>query len=497
MKKLFTMGIAAAILTLSLLGGCAKTEETFHYVNLSQVACSFLGEGNQPLEITVRTSPAAYEATPDATWVKVEKSEDGKILTLTVDDNDTGAERSTAVTIAAGQALQTITVNQLPKDSAFARYRQMLNYQSGGAMSPNGKYVGGFVPSIAPDDSWQYSPVITDLETGEVYEFGPFPEAVYYMTDNMCISDQGQLFIHDGSNGGMIVIDTEGNITHPESPAGFTGKPTISNISADGKYWVGYAINGKVFEDPTPGKALLWIDGVPHELPWPELNYRNEEPWYGGMARGISANGEIIYGTSWENSDFGMLYWVNDGENTAQPKWVGEDVREVTEITMQMGDGTEYTTHKVYGCICTANNTKISPNGKWIATSYRTEEPSEDRISFVTSQTAAFYNTETETTTIVSDYGESTGLHVTDDGIAFIGIGSLGITSCHVYDLNTGTDLGSMADWVYDTYGIIISDTGFIDYVTPDGKYLIGSMPIASAGGTTYVSWYIAPPLAK
>ena len=86
---------------------------------------------------------------------------------------------------------------------------------------------------------------------------------------------------------------------------------------------------------------------------------------------------------------------------------------------------------------------------------------------------------------------------MTDDGIAFIGIGSLGITSCHVYDLNTGTDLGSMADWVYDTYGIIISDTGFIDYVTPDGKYLIGSMPIASAGGTTYVSWYIAPPLAK
>ena len=99
MKKLFTMGIAAAILTLSLLGGCAKTEETFHYVNLSQVACSFLGEGNQPLEITVRTSPAAYEATPDATWVKVEKSEDGKILTLTVDDNDTGAERLSLIHI--------------------------------------------------------------------------------------------------------------------------------------------------------------------------------------------------------------------------------------------------------------------------------------------------------------------------------------------------------------------------------------------------------------
>jgi len=163
---------------------------------------------------------------------------------------------------------------------------------------------------------------------------------------------------------------------------------------------------------------------------------------------------------------------------------------------MQMGDGTEYTTHKVYGCICTANNTKISPNGKWIATSYRTEEPSEDRISFVTSQTAAFYNTETETTTIVSDYGESTGLHVTDDGIAFIGIGSLGITSCHVYDLNTGTDLGDMADWIKNNYGIIVPD-GNISRITPDGSCVLGFSPLASASGVNFFWWYIAPPLEE
>ena len=48
MKRLFTTGIAAATLLLSCLSGCTKTEETFHYVNLSQVSCSFLGEGNQP-----------------------------------------------------------------------------------------------------------------------------------------------------------------------------------------------------------------------------------------------------------------------------------------------------------------------------------------------------------------------------------------------------------------------------------------------------------------
>ena len=128
---------------------------------------------------------------------------------------------------------------------------------------------------------------------------------------------------------------------------------------------------------------------------------------------------------------------------------------------------------------------------------YRTEEPNEGGMSFSITQTPAFYNTETETTIIVDEYSDSTGMYVTDDGIAFIGIGTLGVSSAVVYDLNTRTSLGSMADWVYDTYGIIIPESGFISYVSPDGKHVHGSMPMASAGGVTYVSWYIVPPIAK
>ena len=492
MKRLFTTGIAAATLLLSCLSGCTKTEETFHYVNLSQVACSFLGEGNQPLEITVKASPAAYEATPGATWVKATQSEDGKVLILTVDDNDTGAERSTTVTIAAGEALQTIQVNQLPKDSAIARYRKLDTFQMGAAMSPSGKYAGGFTVSIAPDDSYLFTPTIVDLETGEVYEFGPFPGSLYYLMQTMAITNQGLLFISDG--GGQIAIDLTGNIFIPEAPAGFTSKPEIQGTSADGVYWVGYAREDAIGKGLC--KPLLWTDGVAQELPLPDLNYRNEEIWYGVMARGISANGKIIYGTSWENLDFGMLYWVNNGANTEKPKWVGEDVREVWEETMKMSDGTEYTTHLVNGLICQAQLTKISPNGKWIASSYRTETPADDRISIVTTQTAAFYNTETETTTIVSDYGESTGVHVTDDGIGFIGIGTLGISSGAVYDLNTGTDLGSTQEWVYDKYGIIIP-AGYINYISPDGRFVLGTKAESSAMGVSFINWYIAPPLAK
>ena len=484
----------AGLLVLAALTGCTTDQEEYHYVNLSQIACTFLGTDNQPLEITVKTSPTAYEASPGATWVKAEKSENGTTLTLTVEDNNTGTERNTVIVVTAGQAAQEIIINQLPTENEFARYRRMLNFSSGGVMSPSGRYIGGYVPSLAADDSWLRSPTIIDLKTGEVYEFGPFPEALYYFTNTSCITDQGLLFIDDGYNGGQIAIDLTGNITVPAAPSGFECKPTISETSADGRYWVGYAKEG--YGLGYLYKPLLWIDGVPHELPIPDKNFRDEEIWVGVMARGISANGEIIYGTSWENSDFGMLYWVNNGENTGKPKWVGEDVRKVTPVLLERPDGTTYETHIADGLICDATATKISPSGKWIASTYRTEEISENKQAIKKIQKAAFYNTETETTTIVEDYGESMGMYVTDDGIAFIAIGTYASTSSVVYDLNTGTDLGDMADWIKNNYGIIVPD-GNISRITPDGSCVLGFSPLASASGVNFFWWYIAPPLEE
>ncbi len=486
MKKTLTIGIAAAVL---LFTHCTTDRnDDLHYVNLSQVSCTFLGEGSEPLAVTVKASPGDWTAEPGATWVKIERTDD-RTLTVTAEDNTSGAERSTAIVITAGQASSEIRVNQLPPDNEFARYRTLPVL---GAMSPNGRYVGYYESSIAADDSWLYSPVILDLETGEIFRFGPFPEALYYMTDTMCITDQGLLFIYDGSNGGMIVIDTDGNITHPESPEGF-GKPQVQASSADGRYWVGFASESAAKEGQTTRmtRPLLWTDGVPEVLPMPDKNYRGEEFWVGIMARGMSADGSVVYGTSWENSDFGMVYW-KDG----LVDWVGKDVHVLTPVVMQMGDGTEYDYNLANGMVCTANLTNISATGKWIAGSYRTEAQSENKISVVTTQTAAFYNTETETTTIVDDYGESTGTHVTDDGIAFIGIGSLGISSSVVYDLNTHTDLGSMEDWVYDNYGIIIP-SGFVNQVAPDGRFVLGTRMQSSAMGASFASWYIAPPIEK
>ena len=219
-KRFFAGGMLALLACVSLASCTTGGGEEVQYVKIGQNLCSFLAEGNQPLVIDVKASPAEWTVEAGATWVKAERT-DSRVLTVTVEDNGTGSERSAVLTVTAGQAVQEITVRQLPQDGAFARFRKVDYFSQNGAMSPSGRYVGGYTVSIAADDSFLKSPTIIDLETGETYQSGPYPEAVYFLTQTMCISDQGLLFIVDGNQGGTFVCDLEGNITKLEAVEGF------------------------------------------------------------------------------------------------------------------------------------------------------------------------------------------------------------------------------------------------------------------------------------
>ena len=494
MNKNYLHKSLAALLAAAALTGCAKDKEEFHYIDLSQVACTFQGEDNQPLTVSVITAPAAWSAAPDASWVTAEKGQDGESLTITVEDNTSGTEREARITVSAGQASQQILVTQLAADNLFARLRKLDTFQQGAVLSPSGKYAGGFVASLAPDDFFSVLADHRGHRNRRMASVRALSGSTLLPDPGMCISDQGLLFITDGMHGGQIAIDLTGEIFIPESPAGFEGKPGINATSADGKYWVGDAVDKKGGEGLY--RPLLWTDGVPEVLPFPDKNFRNEDFRTGIMARGISANGKIIYGTSWENYDFGMLYWVNDGPTIEKPKWVGEDVRELDTLTVTLANGKEVERTYVNGIICQAWRTQVSPSGRWIAGRYRKEFDPETEQPITQENYAAFYNTETEKTIIVEDYGESTGQFATDDGIAFIGLGTMAVSDGRVYDLNTGTDLGTTAEWAYNTYGIVIP-TGYINYVTADSSVALGTSAQGSAAGTSFIKWYIAPPLEK
>ena len=491
-KNASLIRVAAAALVLS--GGCTTNPaEEVHYVNVSQAACSFLGEGSKPLAIVVDAAPAQWTAEPGASWVKVERT-DATTLTVTVDDNDTGTERSADITVQAGEAVRPIRVYQLPKDNSIARYRTTNTFDNGTAVvSPSGRYVGGFESTLLEDgNTFEFWPVIIDVEADERIVLGPVHQSLHMLHEPHAISDQGLLFIADGQNGGQVAFDITGNSFVPEIPEGYKTLPEIQAVSADGRYWVGYSKNNDGLH-----YTLVWEDGVlAKQLPMPDKNFVGEDFWYGILGRGISADGSVIYGTTWENWDFGMVYW-KDWQNGGQAEYVGKDVH-VRKVEKALdSQGLEYDYYCADGMICQANRTNISPSGKWIAGSYRTWTLAENRMDAVTSQVAAFYDVETETTVIVDEYGESTGTHVTDDGIGFIGLGSLGISSGRVYDCNTRTDLGTTQEWVYDNYGIIIPNC-YVTSISPDGTVVFGRYLESSAGGhMKFPGWYVAPPVAE
>ena len=213
-------------------------------MNLSQVVCSFYGEGNEPLAIEVKTSPAEWTVESGASWVTAERTDD-RTLTVTVADNDASAERSATVTIAAGQAVQHIKVVQLAADSEFATYRLLETLSNGGVMSPGGKYIAGYTANFSDSDvsGFDYTVSFIDLDTGEVTEHGPYPKSIYDFFTAKAVTDSGVLFIHLGATGECITVDLEGTITYIQKITGYSGWPHVDRTTPDGKYWVGYVIN--------------------------------------------------------------------------------------------------------------------------------------------------------------------------------------------------------------------------------------------------------------
>lgn len=475
---------ASMLAAATIITGCSQDPETeYQYVSLSEAVCSFLGTGNQPLVITVDASPAEWTAEPNSSWVKAEKGEDGTTLTITVDDNDSDAERNATITVTAANASQNITVYQLPADNTTNHYRMPRTWQNGCVVSPNGKWIAGFTNTAAGGDEWHYYPTYFNTETGEEIKTGPFSSSLFKCHQPWAVTDTGILYITDNENGGNVIFDIDGNYTISEPLEGYGGKkPNVTGVSADGTILVGWAF--KKDGSGTLGKGLyhplIWENGVCRELPMPDKDFNGKDFSVGVMVRGCSIDGKVIYGTDWDNSTGGMIYWKN-----GEVKYVGEDVR---SIDTKIIDGVTYSIGS--GFVCQAEKYKISPSGKYICGTYKKNTLNEAG-SVVTEAYPAVFDTETEKSIIIDELtGECD--HVTDDGIAFITIDR----SCTVYDLDTRTVIGDMPSYVKEKYGLQV-DNMIVNYVSPDGKVIMGTgIEDLVTGGGRIVPWFIIPPVS-
>ena len=376
---------------------------------------------------------------------------------------------------------------QLSDDDLPMRFRKLADLHSS-VISPNGKWVGGYYSVGDESAGALFYIVFINLETDERIELGPYPESLVFLTSVVCMTDTGILYGIE-ANGGIKVFDVnEKDYYVLEVPGMNTAAIGISNISADGSFWVGW--------DQVDGyyRPFVVENGTATMLPLPEENFRG--PYEDGeinlMARGFSEDHSIIYGTTWDNKDFGMIYWDAD----RNVHFVGEDVRKVTTIQRPDGYGGTYDYNIVDGMISWAGQYQISPNGRWIAGTFRTETAVDDGNSIEQAFSPAFYDVENNKTYIMSEYGDGSGMVVTDDGIGFIGTPSLYTSSCQVVKIETGESLGTLQQYILDLYGIYMP-SGYLVYLTPDKEIWWGATFETEGIVASAPNWYLAPSLAK
>lgn len=484
-KALFKVCLALAMVSLFLVGCSSDPTIVRHYIYLSDDMCAFKATENSPLSIKVETFPEDWKFESPANWITVDR--EGEYLKISVSDNEDDAERTGTVEITAGDASASIKVRQLADYSMKSRFRFLDNLH-GSVISPNGRYAGGYYSSGDEETGLSLLHVVfIDLETEEITEFGPYPEALMFITSVQCVTDQGQMYGVDG-NGGMKIFDVhEKNYTELQAQGYDSGTLSVGNVTADGRTWVGWS--GMM----TSYKPLICTDGVARELPLPEKDFRDQPVAPNVCARGISHDGSVIYGTTWDNRDFGMVYWDKEGK----VHYVGEDVRKVTTIQRPTGNGDTYSYNIVSGMISWSGQYNISPNGKYLAGTYRVEAlESEATGSISETMYPAFFNTETKKTTIFYEFEDASGMAVTDEGIGFIGAPSFNTGKGYVVNVETGANLGTVQEWALATYSIHLPYSGYMIYATPDNKIMWGATLRASVMGTPETpNWYVAPPI--
>lgn len=486
MKTDFKLSLLVLFSGTLLLAGCEKGPESgeMHYVKLDYAEYSFQASGNQSLTVDIRANPAEWSVESDASWLKY-VGEDNSIV-ITVDDNETVDERIGTITVTAGKAVSDIKIHQLGSDDGLpSRYRMDINY-FGGVLSPNGRYFGAYFNGYDDNGKTINYPVIIDVQTDERVVLGPYPASMFGLSDPMAITDQGTLFIDDTAEGGVIGFTLDGDYFRSEAAPGFGGRTVIEGTSLGGDIMVGWGYNSPDGYLYGPVKIE---NGEYIPLPLPELNYRGEEHDQGIMARGVSANGEIIYGSTWDDWDAGMVYWDKDGN----VHYVGEDVRNERKVELYYeGSGVWFTL--VDGMQTWAGAGNASPSGKWLAGTF-TEETLDSSLSEVqSSYYPAYFNTETGTTVVLEEYPGYGGCGVTDEGIAFMasqgGYGGSG----PVINLDNGGTVAyaTLAEYIQARYGILVPDGGQLKYLSADGKALLGLSIIAAPYGPDTCCWYVA-----
>ena len=445
---------------------CGKDNTLESYVNVSDSTCSFNYEGGTET-INIEASDSDWHAECAATWVSLEHS--GNKLIISVSPNTSSTERQANVTVISGSAGTNIAVYQNGYNSMEVIYRDVH-----GEISPNGYFEIGIY--LTSSSSEKYYLRVRNMREDTYEDFGPYFSYDYPVYSVIAVTDSGDAFLTSSTSltsGTVYYFNREtGSITR------FDNKCYIQYSVADGNIAVGYN------SDPDLGimaqyTPVLWENGEKHILPVPDKPFRQTRNWSTGVIpQGISDDASIIWGIEWESIDLFCLWW----DENRDWHYVGQDVRKLETVMADNGYGrgelVEYT--MASGFFNLADYRSMSNTGTWISGWFYEETLDDD--NFVNAKYyPAFYNFKEQKTYIFRDYPSAYACAVNDDGTGFIATvltpfeGDPSMCDFYAVDIRSGSTIGTLQDWVYNTYGIFIPQKTYVLSFSSDGKVMISS----------------------
>lgn len=455
--------IVLIISILILLASCEKEVLYNDYVKLSMTSFTFDSKDIQPLEVEVQTNDSKeWDAMlEEGDWIEFSK-EEGRLV-ITAKENENSEPRTATLSVTSGNAKSVITLNQL----AYGFTGSFIDFplQSYGGISRNGLYAGYINPvQNQTTGKVSYEGTMYNTETGEIMELDvPMMESTNAPYEGIaCISNDGNsiLYYHSASTNSIVV--TNGEKVDLKLPEGYS-IPAPKYFSNDGSIVVGSC----KFTADRMSMPVVWRNGEPEILEIPEfLANGMPMPMNGVLARGCSDDGSVIYGSEWKL--YGLIYW-KDGKMVDIGSKYAEPISEYKVAIIQ--------TH--------SSTTNISPNGKFIAAYFNANGGGALGAEYY----PVVINTETEEATIYRDYQGYMGVHAMNDGTIFVQR-QLSEDGAAVIDYETGT-LRSVSEWSMERYGLSISDSRFVQYISSDEQVIYGNKAVNTGLGFATPGWYL------
>lgn len=431
----------AAVLTAVLFSSC-KQETVEDYIILSRLSYTF-SNAEDSIVIGVKSNKE-WKAESDSDHFTVSKRGTDSAVIKAIPSSE-GAAVSGNIQFMAGDMVSVFKVDQLPAsfDGRFVDY-DLTSY---GAISPLGKYAAYVYYEMGADGNYIFHASKINVETGEE-ETIEIPESGGESYDGVLgISDDGETLIFVNFASVNSKVYRNGELVELKLPDGYTS-PSPQAMSSDGSVIVGFCMDPNYMYRPM---RWSYFGTEYEELEFPTENVGQGDIYPGTMARGCSADGSVVYGSEWLY--MGLVYW-KDGKLHN----LGVEYGEVDK------DSDAYKKPSAR-LVMFSDNFKMSPNGRYIAASYKDDLDPENKKEY-----PALIDTETGDVKMLPELNGVVGLAVSDDGVVFGGTPSFNITQGVVIDFDSKTSI-PLSEWFADKYGLTIEDDRFVYYTPAEGVF--------------------------